>query len=356
MIIIFVIVGLSVLILVHEFGHFLAAKIFGIKVEEFGLGFPPRLFGKKIGETVYSVNLLPFGGFVKIFGEDGPDPEGGLSGRAPAGGPRSFAREPVWRRAVVVLAGVFMNVVLGWLVLSFVFGLGAPAHLMIAEVAPASPAAAADLRSGDVVLEARAGEVILRDPVQSAALAEFVKVAAGEVDLKIKRGRGVFDVKLTPREEPPAGEGPLGVSLVDIGFPAESFGRSFVRGFTATVETLKLVAVGFWNFITRLFVSPEVLETVAGPVGIFALSAQAGYLGLVYLFQLLAFISLNLAVLNLIPFPALDGGRFLMLIFEKIKGKPIPRRLQMAVNAVGFIFLIVLMLIVTWQDVSRLIR
>ena len=180
--------------------------------------------------------------------------------------------------------------------------------------------------------------------------------APGEVFLKLKRGKDVFETTLAPRREPPAGQGPIGVSLVEIGIPSEPILKSFYRGLTATFRTLVLVAVGLWTFFSRLFVSPEVLETVAGPVGIFALSAQAGYLGLVYLFQLLAFISLNLAVLNLIPFPALDGGRFLLLIIEKIKGKPISRRFQVVVNAAGFVFLIVLMLIVTWRDVLRILE
>jgi len=347
MIIILVIIGLSVLILVHEFGHFLAAKVFGVKVEEFGLGFPPRLFGKKIGGTVYSVNLLPFGGFVKIFGEDGNEEA--------ERDDKSFSHQPVWRRLAIILAGVFMNAVLGWLVLSSVFAVGAPEHLVIAEVAPGSPAAEAKLKSGDVIWEARAVEV-LGDPVESGAFVDLVENAPGEIFLKIKRGNDIFEATLAPRKNPPAGQGPIGVSLVEIGFPAEPFFKSFYRGLTATFQTLGLVAGGLWTFFSRLFVSPEVLETVAGPVGIFALSARAGYLGLVYLLQLLAFISLNLAVLNLIPFPALDGGRFLMLIFEKIKGKPISRRLQMAVNAVGFVFLIGLMLVITWRDVLRLLE
>ncbi len=347
MIVILVIVGLSLLILVHEFGHFLAAKLSGVKVEEFGLGFPPRLFGKKIGETVYSVNLLPFGGYVKIFGEDGSEET--------KRDDKSFSNQPISRRSAIILAGVLMNVILGWFILSLVFTIGAPEHLMVAEVASGSPAAEAKLKSGDVILEARAGEV-LGDPVKSAAFVDLVESAPGEISLKLKRGKDVYDTTLAPRKNPPAGQGPIGVSLVEIGFPAEPFFESFYRGLTATFQTLGLVAVGLWTFFSRLFVSPEVLETVAGPVGIFALSAQAGYLGLVYLFQLLAFISLNLAVLNLIPFPALDGGRFLLLIIEKIKGKPISRRFQIVVNAAGFVFLITLMLIVTWRDVGRLLE
>ncbi|KKU94235.1 MAG: RIP metalloprotease RseP [Candidatus Jorgensenbacteria bacterium GW2011_GWA1_48_13] len=347
MIIVLVVVGLSLLILVHEFGHFLAAKLSGVKVEEFGLGFPPRLFGKKIGETIYSINLLPFGGFVRIFGEDGSEET--------KRDEKSFSNQPISHRSAIILAGVIMNVILGWLILSLVFAIGAPEHLMIAEVAPGSPAAEAKLKSGDVILEARTREV-LSDPVRSSAFVDLVENAPGEVFLKLKRGKDVFETTLAPRREPPAGQGPIGVSLVEIGIPSEPILKSFYRGLTATFRTLVLVAVGLWTFFSRLFVSPEVLETVAGPVGIFALSAQAGYLGLVYLFQLLAFISLNLAVLNLIPFPALDGGRFLLLIIEKIKGKPISRRFQVVVNAAGFVFLIVLMLIVTWRDVLRILE
>ncbi|MFH0712883.1 MAG: site-2 protease family protein [Candidatus Jorgensenbacteria bacterium] len=345
MIVVAVIISLSVLILVHEFGHFAAAKIFGVKVEEFGLGFPPRLFGRKFGETLYSLNLLPFGGFVKIFGEDSDEPE-----------PDSFSAEPAWRRSVIVLAGVLMNVVLGWLVFSAVFFAGAPNHLFIAQVSVDSPAYAADIKEGDVILEARSGETVLADPVPSGEFIGLVNANPAEaLELKIMRGKSVFNVSLEGREIPPEGQGPLGISLVDVGFAGESLGKSFIKGFETTVSTLKLVAVGFVDFFLKLVVEPEVLKTVAGPVGIVALASQAGSLGFVYLLELMAFISVNLAVLNLIPFPALDGGRFLLLIIEKIRMKPISRRVQTAINAFGFILLLVLMVLITVQDISRLI-
>ena len=345
MIILVVVISLSVLILVHEFGHFASAKIFGVKVEEFGLGFPPRLFAKKFGETLYSLNLLPFGGFVKIFGEDSDERT-----------PKSFSDEPVWRRSVIILAGVFMNVVLGWLVFSAVFFAGAPSHLFIAQVLPDSPAYEAGLKEGDIVLTAKSGEVVLDDPVPSGEFIGLVNAVSAEtLELEIMRGEDVFGVSLKGRENPPEGQGPLGVSLVDVGFAGESFGKSFVKGFQITVSTLKLVAVSFVDFFLKLVVQPGVLETVAGPVGIVALASQAGSLGFVYLFELMAFISVNLAVLNLIPFPALDGGRFLLLIIEKIRMKPISRKVQTAINAFGFVLLLVLMVLITIQDVGRLI-
>jgi len=348
MLILLVIISLSILILVHELGHFLAAKFFGVKVEEFGLGFPPRLFGKRVGETVYSVNLLPFGGFVKIFGEDGGE-------KPPT--KESFASQPVWRRSIIILSGVIMNIFLGWLVFSMVFFIGAPEHLLIADVASESPAFSANLKSGDVILEVEHESQRLNDPIKSKDLIDLVKQSpSGLFLLKVMRGGEIIETSLSGRLTPPEGQGSLGVSLIDIGFPAEPFFKSFIKGFTSTVTMLGLVTVGFFNFFSKLFVSPEIIETIAGPVGIIVLSAQAGSLGLVYLFQLMAFISLNLAILNLIPFPALDGGRFLFLMIEKIKGSPISDRIQIALNAAGFVALIILMVLVTIRDVSKLIN
>ncbi len=346
MIIVVVVISLSALILVHELGHFWAAKIFGVKVEEFGLGFPPRLWGKRIGETVYSLNLLPFGGFVRIFGEDSEEKL-----------PRSFSTQSISRRSVIVLSGVLMNVILGWFVFSLVFFAGAPKHLLITQVAPSSPAEAAGLKDGDIVLEVKKGKILLTDPVPSKEFIELVNRSPAETfRMKIRRGKEIIEAELAGRVTPPSGEGPLGISLVDIGFAGEPLAKSFVKGFELTVSTLKLVTLAFLNFFAKFFIAPEILETVAGPVGIFTIAAQAGSLGFVYLLELLAFISVNLAVLNLIPFPALDGGRFLLLIVEKLKGSPISRRIQVIINALGFAFLIILMILVTIQDIGRLLN
>ncbi|MEK7630063.1 MAG: site-2 protease family protein [Patescibacteria group bacterium] len=362
MIILIVIIGLSVLILVHELGHFLTAKMFGVKVEEFGFGFPPRILAwrpkrwlkdkgtlrQAQGETEYSFNWLPFGGFVKIFGEDA---ESGETSE------RSFVSQSVWKRSVIVLAGVFMNIILGWLILSIVLMVGSPEHLMISEVAPQSPAAITGLKPSDLIISASYGSAVLTDPIKSESLVDLVKSAKGEeVLLQAKRGGEILDFSLRGRLNPPPGEGAIGVALLEIGFPASSFFDALGKGLVNTSEAIQAISVGFLNLFTKIFVNPEIVRSLTGPVGIFAVANQTGQLGFIYLFQLIALISLNLAVLNFIPFPALDGGRFLFLIIEKIKGSPVSYKFQRIVNTVGFALLVILMIVVTVQDIIKIGR
>lgn len=348
MIAVAVIVGLIILILAHEAGHFFAAKAFGIKVEEFGFGFPPRLFGKKKGETLVSVNALPLGGFVKIYGEDEEVEEERE---------RSFAAQAVWKRIVVVGAGILMNVIAAWLLLSVVFMFGMPKHLVIADVVAGSPADAAGLKTGDVIAAASSGINAFSDPVASDAFIDLVKNAGGkEISLTIARGKEVLKVSLAPRMNPPEGEGPLGVGLVVIGFPRETFLRAVGDGLVMSASTFFLAFRAFGGFFISLFSSPEVIKTVSGPVGIFAIASQTGSLGFVYLLELIALISVNLAALNLLPIPALDGGRIVFLLIEKLKGSPVSYTVQRLVNASGFAVLLLLMLVVTFKDVGVLFR
>ncbi len=353
MIFIIVILGLAILVLIHEFGHFLAAKSLGMRVEEFGIGFPPRILKKKIRGTLYSLNALPFGGFVRLYGEDeaAADLADGKAGKR---GEKGFSDEPAGRKALVVIAGVFMNLLLGWLFLSIVFMVGVPKHLMIAEVSPNSPAFNAGLKAGDVVSGLAAGSVNLIDPVSADDFTKIVKSGAPGIDLKIERGGEKLDFNVSPRVSPPEGQGPLGVNITEVGFDSQPFFGGLLSGLSATWETIKMVIGGLAIFIGQLFTSPGSIENVAGPVGIVVLTAQATSLGFIYLIQLLALISINLAVLNLLPFPALDGGQFLFIIIEKLRGAPISRRFQIWVNGAGFAALILLLIFVTIKDVVRL--
>jgi regulator of sigma E protease len=335
--IIFVVIFLSLLILVHELGHFLVARKFGLLVEEFGFGLPPRIWSKKIGETVYSVNALPFGGFVKIFGEDGGDPTQS----------RNFASLKIWQRAFVIFAGVLFNFLLGWLVVSLVFSIGVPQAVMITNIKANSPAAEIGLQANDRIIGYNT----------TAEFIEHINANRGnEISLKIKRDGGDLNLKVVPRtiEDTPSGEGALGIGLIDAGLPKKPIIESFWEGLKVSLQTIEMIFAAIFNLIAQTFVGRASLEQVAGPVGIVKLTAQAGTLGLVYLLQLLAMISLNLAVINIFPFPALDGGRLVFLAIEKIKGSPLNPKFEKIANAVGMALLIFLMVAISIKDIIKL--
>jgi len=347
MVIILVIISLSVLILVHELGHFLAAKFLGLRVEEFGFGFPPRLFSKKIGETVYSVNLLPLGGFVKLYGEtDEMDMIRGAGHHNQLLEPeRSFAAQKAWRKAVIVLAGILMNFLLGWLIVSAVFMIGAPKALIITNVISDSPAAAAGLRVGDQILGFS----------QSQEFIDFVQQHRGrEINLDIRRNSENISVKAVPRLEVKNGEGALGVVFSEAGTERQSFLKSLGDGFLMSLAIIFSIFKSLAAVLMNLFTQGKLLENFVGPIGIFGVASQAASVGLVYLLQLIGLISLNLFALNILPFPALDGGRLLFVIIEKIKGAPLSPTLERSVNAIGFIILLILMIAISVRDVVRM--
>ena len=342
---ILVIVGLSLLILGHEWGHFFAAKKFGLKVDEFGFGFPPRIFAWKRGETEYSLNWLPFGGFVKIAGEN--DRVNGdltkLSDLSAVEKKRIFLFQPAWKRSVIILAGVAVNFVIGWILISAVFMTGTERALVVTEVQKNSPAAAVGILAGDVV----------DGYFESQPFINFINENKGkEVEIRVKRGEEALSFKATPRAETEPGEGALGVGLAEAGFPKQGFFTAIGTGLIKTYEIGKLTVYSFYKLVAGLLTSGTLLQGVVGPVGIFTVAQQAGQLGFVYLIQLVSLISINLAVINLIPFPALDGGRFLFIMIEKAKGSPLPLKVEAIANGVGFALLILLMLAITVRDVA----
>jgi regulator of sigma E protease len=375
---ILVIVFLSVLILVHELGHFLAAKKFGLLVEEFGIGLPPRIWGKKIGETIYSVNWLPFGGFVKIFGEnreeEGENPEISESKETILietkeeisvsessveiekeilivesenfPGKRNFSSLPAWKRAIILFAGVFMNFLLGWFVVSIVFFTGVPESVLITDVASGSPAAEAGILPGDSILNFSKVE-----DFQSLVASNQGK----EISVTIDRQGEKMDFSIKPRIETPDGEGPIGVILIQAGLPEEGFWKSISGGLKFSAETVGMIFQFLFDLLRKVFIGQADLSQVAGPIGIVKITYQAGNMGFVYVLQLLALISLNLVVLNILPFPALDGGRILFLLIEKIKGSPLPLKFEKYANALGMALLLILMIAITVKDINGLI-
>jgi regulator of sigma E protease len=352
--IIFIIV-IGVLVLVHEFGHFVFAKRAGMKVEEFGFGFPPRLYGKKVGETIYSLNWIPFGGFVKILGEDGDT-------RAA----RSFSSASFGQRMLVIVAGVIMNFLLAALLLVIVnfFGLriglidgqtgkAQDIKVQIVSITDGSPASTADLQPLDAIEGYRqAGSVVAIHTTKDVQ--DVVASHLGQpLTLEIERGGSVIEKTLVPRANPPEGQGAVGVSLALTGTVSYSWYESIWRGISDATFLALATIQGYYGLLKTLFVHGRLIAGVSGPIGIATLTGQAARVGFNYLLQFVAMISINLAVLNIIPFPALDGGRAVLLIIEKLKGSPVHKSFEGWVNMVGFYLLVALMIYVTYKDVTK---
>ena len=351
------IVVLSVLIFVHEFGHFVVAKRAGMKVEEFGFGFPPRLWGIKKGGTVYSINWIPFGGFVKIFGEDGK----GKSDR------RSFASAKARIRVAVVVAGVAMNFLLAVVLLSVGNAVGLRVGLIdevqikqakdikvqIIQVAAGSPAEKAGLLILDEIVGFRVGGK--EAPIKSVEeVQNFVSQNKGrEITIVLRSGNQQKEKTLIPRADPPAGEGALGISLAVTGVVKYPWYRAIGRGAMDSVSALQVTAMGYAGIIKSLFTTGKTGAEISGPIGIAVITGQAARLGFSYLLQFVAIISINLMVLNIIPFPVLDGGRLLFIGIEKLKGRPVSQKIENAVNTFGFALLILLMIYVTTKDIVK---
>ncbi len=342
-----VIIGLSLLILGHEAGHFLAARAFGLKVDEFGFGFPPRIAAWKRGETEYSLNWLPFGGFVKIAGERGEfemlNPDG--HARDNADDARFLYAQPAWKKSIIMLAGVFMNFFIGWALLSATLMIGAPQALVISGVQPGSPAAALGIMPGDVIKNFATAQNFI----------DFVNVNRGkEITMTVFRNNKTIDFRVVPRMNPGPNEGAVGVVLADGGTPREPPLAAIYDGLISSAKVFWLVLLTFGQLIEQLFFRATLLPGVVGPIGIVGVAEETSKIGLVYLLQLLGIISVNLTVVNLIPFPALDGGRFVMAIVEKIKGSAIPAKVEAYVNGLGFAFLVLLMILLTIRDIKGL--
>ncbi len=345
---ILVILGLSLLILGHEAGHFFVAKLLKLKVDEFGFGFPPRIFARKKGDTEYSVNWLPFGGFVKIGGERGEfemlNAEG--EGTRAVDKSRLFYAQPAWKKSVIMLAGVSVNFLLGWLLFSLVLMIGAPQGLVVSDVQPNSPAAAVGIASGDVI----------KNFTSAQGFIDFVNARRGEkIAITVLRSNKELNFDVVPRIVTAPGEGAIGVALAETGQEREGFFAAVGDGFRNACLVFWLTLQAFWQLVAQLFATASLLPGVVGPVGIFGLAEQTGKIGLVYLLQLLGIISINLTVVNLMPFPALDGGRFVMAIVEKIKGKALSYKVEAWVNGLGFALLILLMVLLTVRDIWGLI-
>ncbi len=335
---------LGLLIFVHEGGHFIVAKLSGIKVEEFGMGFPPRIFGIRRGETIYSLNWIPLGGFCKMLGEEDPS------------APRSFASKRPAVRLATLAAGPLMNAILPIVLLSIAFMVPrqvAVGDVVIDQVTADSPAAEAGIVSGDTVLS------INGNPIQNIGDVIYdIHLKMGEeITLELKDADGnLKTATLVPRWNPPEGEGAVGVAMtmVNTGNVSQSypFWEAVPKSFSSIGETFVLMR----NEITSWFVQKKAPE-VTGPVGIFQLTGEVREAGPSYIIQFTAFLSLNLAIVNLLPLPALDGGRIIFVLLEVVRrGKRVSPRTEGMIHYIGFAMLMALILVISYFDILRVVR
>lgn len=380
---------LAFLVLIHELGHFATAKWFGIEVMEFGFGFPPRIFGVRYRGTLYSINLIPLGGFVRMLGEEDPT------------APNSFARQTVGKRAVVLVAGSFMNLVLPVVIFTVLFMLPHDAliggEVFVSGVAPGSPAQEAGLRGGDTILMVDGERIISPDELAGA-----IKGKRGQpVELSVRRGSRITGLgfspefmsiealTLVPRVDPPklkvvetVTDPAREVSLtqarrydtslkvgdtmvqkaigVRIGLANPKFGKTtdpIWTAFPKSFETIWDVLSFTWNGIFE-GVSTQSNPGITGPVGIAQVTGEVvDRFGISLVFQLAALLSISLGIVNILPIPALDGGRLMFVVIEWLRrGRRISPQREGLVHLVGFAILIVFIVVLSYSDIARIIN
>lgn len=419
-------ITLGILVFVHELGHFLVARKNGIRAEEFGFGFPPRLFGfqilrgkkiRKVAErekidieisdkkskgtevikevikdeitevdevipvkkyrfiwgkkdadeelenkekleegTIYSINWIPLGGFVRIKGENGNDKKD----------KDSFAGKSAWVRIKVLGAGIIMNFVLAWAVISLSSFIGSPQALedgqtgknvkiQIAQVISETPAEKMGIKAGDEIVKCEMDAAECQNNFSSISEVQNLisKYKGQEISLKVKRGNDVLVLKGEPRIDYPQDQGALGISLVRTAIVSYPWYEAIYNGLKTTFNLIWVILVTFVDIIKDLLVGQKVSVDVSGPVGIAYLTKQVTDLGFSYILQFIALLSINLGIINGLPFPALDGGRILFILIEKIKGSPVSQKVEQFAHTFGFIALIILMALVTFRDLIK---
>jgi regulator of sigma E protease len=339
----------TLIIAVHEFGHYITARLLGMRVLEFAFGFPPRIFAIRRGGIDYSVNAIPFGGFVRILGQDDFSIE-----QHGAGDPGSFTSKPWWAQAIVLSAGVTMNLVLAIVVLTAAFAIGTEAPtgaVRVEEVAAGSPAEAAGIQPGDVVRTID-GKTISR----TSELQTYIYSHAGkEVTIVLDRGvRTVGPLVIVPRPQPPENEGPLGVKLSEVTSPPTAL--PLPQAFTQAVRLTGDVVAQIAELPAQLLARPAGQPgppPVGGPIEILRVTALVSQAGLSAFLKLVGVISVNLGVLNIIPFPGLDGGRLFFVLLSAALRRRISPQVEAAIHAVGFVLLLGFLVVVSVADIRR---
>jgi len=350
-----VFIVLVALMVIHEFGHFVLAKKFGVKVEEFGIGYPPRLWAKKISETVYSLNLIPFGAFVRLPDEDTVEVG------------QKYANQPIWKKMLIALGGVFSFWIIAALLLGMIFMNGTQlsiadsesgnlqnVEVIITRVFLDSPAATAGLKAGDVIVKMEIGDK-QQEISQVKEVQDFVAGHAGEkIAMTIKRGNSSFRTDVVLRQSPPTGEGLLGIGLDRTAFKRFPWPTALWQGIYTTGVYTRAILAGYSQALANIFSGKPSGIELTGIVGIGHMGIEALQLGLVNFILFVALISIYMAIFNALPIPVVDGGKVLFLIIEAVRRRPLKPELEQKIDTVAFAILIGLMVLVTIKDVINL--
>lgn len=363
-IIIFLII-LLVLVIAHEFGHFIVAKKSGIRVDEFAFGFPPKLYSVKKGETTYAFNALPIGGYVKIHGEDPTQEDEGDT-------VRSFSHKPRYIQSMVILAGITANIIVAWLLFSTILTLGMKTsvggntfgtlsniEVTTTQVLEGSPAAKAGLTAGDVIVSLR--DDASRDLIKVSSpedVTAFVSAREGKlIAISVARKGILTELTVVPKlGVSESGKPAIGIAMDEAGMLKLPLHLALLEGAVKTYDYTASTAIGIFDFLYQTITGHANFKEVSGPVGIVGAVGDAAKLGFVNVLFFAALISINLAVINLIPFPALDGGRFFFILIEGIIRRPLPAKVTSWTNTIGFAALMLLMLVVTYHDIVKLFQ
>jgi len=348
---------LTVLVLIHELGHFTIAKLIGVHVEEFGLGLPPRIWGKRFGRTIYSINSLPIGGFVRLAGEDAESTEQHKA-------KNMKLKEYFWarskkERAAILVAGVFMNFAMAVAITAglLMYGVREPSgKVHVERISAGSPAEKAGLKNGDVLVSISSTEkyVKLTTPDE---LITFVNDHKGkDVSFVVNRQGEQLSVTAIPRTEVPKGEGPLGVAISDLELKKYPVSEAPGKALTINITRARDMLVGLGETVWKLITFQKLTADVAGPIGIAQVTGQAVKFGWAAVLEFASILSLNLAVLNVLPIPALDGGRLAFVFLEKILGKKVRPAFEKSTHQIGMIILLGLIFLVSINDILRLVR
>lgn len=346
-IIIFILV-LLVTVIAHEWGHFFVARKSGMRVEEFGFGIPPRLHAWKRGETTYSINTLPIGGFVKIAGENGVEDDKPLSGQ--------FDSKPWYLKSAVLVAGVVCNIILAFILFTAAYTIGMPTTTpsgipTIIAVTPGSPADNAGLTAGDTVQDVSIDGKIIT-PLSSKMVHEAIMKGTGPVTFTYTHAGIQKNATITPEEK--GGKKLIGIGIESIGVVKQSLGEAMQSAYKQIISITITIGQTLAALIKGIFIPNGSANNLIGPVGLARAVGNAATIGFAYLLAFTAAISINLAVINILPFPALDGGRLIVVLLEAITRRRFSKNVVNIIHASGFIILLLLMLVLTVKDIGSL--